>query len=102
MASPGADSLLTSDELRLVGDRDLFRPMVDSLLNADPFMLLADYQSYLDAQARVETAYRDVEGWTRSAILNVARCGFFSSDRAMHDYLGRVWHVPTGPGARTT
>jgi len=84
------------------GNRDAARPVVGDLLDHDRFLALADYQSYLDAQARVETAYRDVEGWTRSAILNVARCGFFSSDRAMHDYLGRVWHVPTGPGARTT
>ena len=56
-------------------------------------MALADFQSYLNAQTRVEAAYADTEGWTRSAILNVARSGFFSSDRSMRDYLSRIWHA---------
>ena len=56
-------------------------------------MALADYQSYLDAQARVDEAYRDSDAWTRMAILNVARTGFFSSDRSMRDYRERIWNV---------
>ncbi|WP_089800351.1 glycogen/starch/alpha-glucan phosphorylase [Cellulomonas sp. KH9] len=74
------------------GDRSVFEPIVSNLLHEDRFLVLADFQSYLDAQDRVDAAYRDTEGWTRSAILNVARSGFFSSDRSMWDYIDRIWH----------
>ena len=74
------------------GDRHAFEPVVVSnLLYEDRFMALADYQSYLDAQAEVEQKYADTEAWTKSAILNVARAGYFSSDRSMRDYLARIW-----------
>lgn len=73
------------------GDASASAPLVQNLLHDDPFMALADFRSYLDAQTRVDEAYRDSDGWTRSAILNVARTGFFSSDRSMRDYLDRVW-----------
>ena len=76
------------------GDRSVFEPVVSNLLYDDRFMVLADYSSYIDAQARVDAAYQDEEAWTRSAILNVARCGFFSSDRSMRDYIDRIWHTP--------
>ncbi|WP_062205689.1 glycogen/starch/alpha-glucan phosphorylase [Demequina salsinemoris] len=62
-----------------------------SLTERDRFMALADFRSYMDAQARVEEAYKDYEGWSRSAILNVAHSGFFSSDRSIKDYLDRIW-----------
>lgn len=62
-----------------------------SLTERDRFMALADFRSYLDAQARVEASYLDHEAWSRSAILNVARSGFFSSDRSIQDYLDRIW-----------
>jgi starch phosphorylase len=75
------------------GDRHVFEPVVANLLNQDRFLVLADYQAYLDAQERVDEAYRDTEAWTRSAVLNVARTGFFSSDRSMRDYLDRIWHA---------
>ena len=68
--------------------------MIDDLLYNDRFMTLADFQSYIDVQGEVDEAYRDQERWTRSAILNVARSGFFSSDRSMKDYLRRIW-MPT-------
>jgi starch phosphorylase len=71
----------------------LFHPIVQSLTEVDEYMLLADYRSYVDTQDKVDVAYADVDGWTRSSILNAARCGFFSSDRSMHDYLDRIWHA---------
>ncbi|WP_268891107.1 glycogen/starch/alpha-glucan phosphorylase [Cellulomonas citrea] len=75
------------------GDRSVFEPVVSNLLNEDRFLVLADYAAYLDAQERVDAAYADTESWTRSAILNVARCGFFSSDRSMRDYIDRIWQT---------
>ena len=73
------------------GDRGTFEPVVSNLLYQDRFMALADYRSYLEAQEKVEKAYVNKEAWTKSAILNVARSGYFSSDRSMRDYLGRIW-----------
>ncbi|WP_159794308.1 glycogen/starch/alpha-glucan phosphorylase [Puerhibacterium puerhi] len=75
------------------GDRSVFEPIVSNLLHEDRFMVLADFQSYLDAQERVEAAYADADAWSRSAVLNVARSGYFSSDRSMRDYLDRIWHA---------
>ncbi|UJP09218.1 glycogen/starch/alpha-glucan phosphorylase [Microbacterium sp. KUDC0406] len=73
------------------GDRAAFEPIVSNLLTEDRYMVLADYRAYADAQDRVEAAYADQDAWTRSAILNVARSGFFSSDRAIRDYQERIW-----------
>jgi starch phosphorylase len=73
------------------GDRTLFRPLVDSLLNRDEYMLLADYQSYLECQDRVDAVWRDRDRWTRMSMLNVARIGKFSSDRAIRDYCADIW-----------
>ncbi|MGA2572007.1 MAG: glycogen/starch/alpha-glucan family phosphorylase, partial [Terracidiphilus sp.] len=73
------------------GDRSLFQPLIDSLLTFDPYMLFADYQSYVDCQDRVDEAYRDADRWTRMSILNVARIGKFSSDRAIRDYCSEIW-----------
>ena len=75
------------------GDAELFKPLVDNLLHHDPFLLLADYQSYIDCQQRVDEAYRDQERWIRMSILNVARMGKFSSDRSIRDYCERIWNV---------
>ncbi len=76
------------------GDRMVFEPVVSNLLGDDRFLALADYRSYIDAQDRVDKAYADQDAWSRSAILNVARSGFFSSDRAMRNYIDRIWHTP--------
>jgi starch phosphorylase len=73
------------------GDRGLFEPLVNSLLTNDDYMLLADYQAYIDCQDRVSAAYRDQDAWTRMSILNVARMGKFSSDRSIRDYCADIW-----------
>lgn len=75
------------------GDREMLRPIVDSLLHDDPFMSLADYGSYVAAQEAAEAAYRDEETWTRMSILNTARSGFFSSDRTIRQYCEEIWKV---------
>jgi len=75
------------------GDKELFRPIVENLLNDDPFLLLADYQSYIDAQERVSILWRDQVAWTRQSILNTARMGKFSSDRSIRDYCERIWKI---------
>ncbi|MFZ5482865.1 MAG: glycogen/starch/alpha-glucan phosphorylase [Pseudomonadota bacterium] len=88
---------LVRDGLFSRGDRDLFKPLVDNLLHHDPYMLLADFQSYVDCQDRVGDAYRDKEHWSRMAILNMARSGKFSSDRTIRDYCREIWHVQPKP-----
>jgi starch phosphorylase len=75
------------------GDSSLFRPLVDSLLDHDPFMVLADYASYAAAQAEVDRVRRDPDEWARRAILNVARSGTFSSDRTIREYASQIWQV---------
>jgi starch phosphorylase len=75
------------------GDQQLFRPIVDSLLNSDEYLLLADFQSYVDCQEGVSRAYCDQEHWTRMSILNTARMGKFSSDRSIREYARDIWHV---------
>ncbi len=75
------------------GDAELFRPLVDNLRYSDPYLLCADYRSYITAQEAVGAAYRDTDRWTRMAILNVARMGKFSSDRAIREYCDDIWKV---------
>jgi starch phosphorylase len=73
------------------GDRGLFEPLVQSLLSYDPYMLFADYQSYIDCQDHIDQVFNDPDHWTRMSILNVARVGKFSSDRAIRDYCADIW-----------
>ena len=75
------------------GDRDLFRPLVDNLMWRDEYLVFADYPSYADCQARVDAAWRDGDRWTRMSILNAARMGKFSSDRAIREYMREIWKV---------
>ncbi|MCP4456006.1 MAG: glycogen/starch/alpha-glucan phosphorylase, partial [Planctomycetes bacterium] len=79
------------------GDRHLFAPLAGNLLDKDPFLVLADYQAYVDCQIKVSTLWRDPQAWTRMAILNVARMGKFSSDRSIRDYCDLVWQVDSMP-----
>ncbi len=73
------------------GDQGIFKPLVESLLGHDEYMLLADYQSYVDCSERAARAWADRDGWTRMSILNTARCGFFSSDRTIREYCEEIW-----------
>ncbi|MBK6973286.1 MAG: glycogen/starch/alpha-glucan phosphorylase [Sterolibacteriaceae bacterium] len=75
------------------GDCEIFRPLIHSLLDYDEYMLLADFQAYIDCQDRVSETYLDFERWSRMSILNVARSGFFSSDRAIREYCDEIWKV---------
>ena len=75
------------------GDRELFRPLLDSLLSRDEFMVLADYRAYVECQAAVSAAFADAAGWTRMSILNTARVGRFSSDRSIREYCRDIWKI---------
>jgi starch phosphorylase len=77
------------------GDPNVFRPVVDNLINADPFLVLADYAAYIACQEQVSAAWQDEENWTRMSILNTARSGKFSSDRAIKEYCEEIWDVQT-------
>jgi len=75
------------------GDSTLFHPLLESLLGCDEYLLLADYQAYVDCQQQVSEAFRDPVAWTRTSILNVARMGKFSSDRSIREYCQQIWHL---------
>jgi starch phosphorylase len=73
------------------GEPDLFRPIIETLLMRDEYLVLADYRSYVDAQDAVDALWGNKAAWTSMSIRNTARTGFFSSDRAMRDYFDRIW-----------
>jgi starch phosphorylase len=79
------------------GDTTLLQPLMDNLLHVDPYMLFADFASYIECQDKVSAAYRDPERWTRMAILNTARSGKFSSDRSIREYSRDIWRVQPVP-----
>jgi starch phosphorylase len=79
------------------GTRDLFHPVTDSLLKYDTYFVLGDYASYIESQEEVSRVYRDETLWTRKAILNVARSGKFSSDRAVREYADNIWGIKPVP-----
>jgi len=74
-------------------DATLFKPFIDSLLSRDEQMVLTDYQSYIDCQDRVSTAFKDKKQWTKMSIIAVARMGRFSSDRSIREYCEKIWHA---------
>lgn len=96
------DYYTQNSELRMVIDSigsgefskdqpDLFEPIINSLLYHDEYLLLADYQAYVDCQDRVSEAYRDQDSWTKMSIINAANVGKFSSDRTMREYCKEIW-----------
>ena len=76
------------------GDRGLFAPLVEDLVQRDPFFVLADFRAYVDCQRRVDEVWRDPARWVRFSILNTARTGRFSSDRAIREYATEIWRIP--------
>ena len=75
------------------GNRETFQPLIDNLLNHDPFCVFADFSDYCDAQDRVSSAWKDWKSWQRMSMINVARSGFFSSDRSIRDYCKDIWGI---------
>ena len=72
---------------------EVFRQLADNLTYSDPFLVLADYASYIACQEKVDAAWKDTDAWTRMSILNTARSGKFSSDRAIKEYCDEIWNV---------
>jgi starch phosphorylase len=79
------------------GDGDLFRPLLENLTGRDPFFVLADFADYLRVQQQVSQAWADRTAWNRMSLLNSARTGFFSSDRSIREYAGRIWKADSFP-----
>ncbi len=75
------------------GDKQKFRPLIDNLLNHDPFCVMADFSDYCDAQDRVNSAWTDRNRWNKMSMINIARSGFFSSDRSIRDYCKNIWGI---------
>jgi glycogen phosphorylase len=99
-----ADYIDGNDELRAVldliangtfshGDTEVFKPLVDNLRYDDPFLVCADFASYMACQEQVSVAWQDRDAWTKMSILNTARSGKFSSDRAIAEYCDDIWSV---------
>lgn len=74
-------------------NKTLFQPLVDSLLDADPYMLLADYASYVACQEKVSEAFCGPSAWHAMAVRNIASMGAFSSDRTVRDYAREIWRA---------
>jgi len=75
------------------GEPGLFRWVRDALVNRDDYFLMGDFAAYVDIQSKISTEYQNTEAWTRKAILNLARIGYFSSDRAVMEYSREIWHL---------
>lgn len=93
------DSLASNDFNR--EEPGIFQPIVQELLNTDYYFLLADYQSYIDTQLKVEYLYSNSTEWTRKSVLNCSRIGKFSSDRSIKEYATKIWNVEPMPIPKT-
>lgn len=80
-------------------DKDLFAPLVESLLDDDRYLVLADFEAYASAQEEVARAYLQPDRWWKASLLNVARVGFFSSDRTIREYAKDIWDIKPAPSA---
>ncbi|MCQ2538754.1 MAG: glycogen/starch/alpha-glucan phosphorylase, partial [Lachnospiraceae bacterium] len=74
-------------------DPNLFRELYDSLMNVDQYFILKDFASYADAQKKIDEKFRDRKAWTKSALINIAKSGKFSSDRTIEEYATELWHL---------
>ena len=95
--NPGINNVIESiaDGSFSNGDRELFKPLVDSLMDKhDQYLLLLDLESYITCQNQVNDAFLDTETWTKKSILNVARMGKFSTDRTIKQYSEEIWGIP--------
>jgi starch phosphorylase len=82
------------------GDRTRYAGLVDGLRASDWFMVLNDFESYRQAQRRIDALWADQPNWWRMSIANTAHCGWFSADRAIREYATRIWNVPAGFAGR--
>ncbi len=103
-ASPRLAEVLAQLESGLFSpdDRDRYRDLVGGLRHHDHFMICADFESYCRAQTSVRALWRDPDAWWRAAALNIARTGWFSSDRAIREYADEIWNVPVVPASGAT
>jgi starch phosphorylase len=82
------------DNVFCPNEPDMFKDIYDELtMHGDTYFYLADYQDYIDTQAKVDALFRDKMGWAKKAVLNVARMGWFSSDRCVHEYAEKIWGI---------
>ncbi|MEM2900546.1 MAG: glycogen/starch/alpha-glucan phosphorylase, partial [Thermoplasmata archaeon] len=87
--------MLLGNRLRK-NDYDYFKPLFDSIMNGDQYLLLADLESYIECQKKIDKVYRDKERWAKMMLYNIARVGKFSSDRAIRDYAREIWNIKCG------
>jgi starch phosphorylase len=76
------------------GEPDRYRPLVESLLHGDHYLLLADFAAYVAAQDAVDRAFGDPQSWAAKTIHNIAAMGYFSSDRSIREYAREIWNIP--------
>ena len=79
------------------GDKELFKPLLNSLTGNDPFFVMADFEDYLNKQDEVSKFWNNKKAWNKMALLNTARSGYFSSDRSIREYCESIWKVSPMP-----